>query len=236
VTMAFEKFYKNHIDVDICKSDMKFQIDPTRRGNWIDGLFYSIGYNLTEEEKQQMPFNRVGFLKDVNMQKDQITYTIFNNPNGISKISSKRPLTYKTEDIKVKAYLNFKITEVVSRRELTPNNLICTTDYFLYRYNGRTDVLYCHKYKKKEQGKEVEKKTYYTINVFGVEGKFKPCKMGKMRMTIEQAEKYMCGIIALRNTPENIKKYGENYITEKDLIRLVQMVESAIHPKIMSRL
>lgn len=224
--VAMEKFIRNKVDVVICKADMNFQVDPDKRGQWLDNdEFYSLGCNIRLWNKQMrigisaynpgMCEGNIGAIRKENACKKLINFTVLNRDDKF-KISGYRPLVYKQEENDVKARKSTKTIikrGVYMKSSITPELHSVVFNFYHYEYKNREEILY------REDDKD-KKHVFYRINAIGRTSIFMPDD----DMTVEESERFMLGVIAIKDTKDNLTRYGKNYITPEELESLERHV------------
>jgi hypothetical protein len=116
--MTFERFTKTGMNVHIEKKDMKYQIDPYKRGDWQYGKYFALGYNSNDDYNRKdyvhkyigksysmdelnnefVYMSYIGQSRTINSAKKEFQYTIDNKDNMVS-LNIKRPLILAKSDI-----------------------------------------------------------------------------------------------------------------------------------------
>jgi hypothetical protein len=206
---ATEFWKRSKTTVMIEEKEMKFQIDPHKRGQWIDGYYYALNYDLTKEEHKIV---QVAPILSFVASTELITHTIHiseeDDQSKVFNLSNARPLMYpeNCELPLLKSNILF---------HPTANNKLVTKYFVCYSIEGgklvKNDLLHIENY------------IAHKVNAFGLYDRFN-----------FNPDEYQCvhPLIGIKATKENILKYGENYVSEETMKRLVNAISKNVPFKI----
>lgn len=189
--------------------ELSFQVDPHRRGTWENNEFYSIGYDKNKKEFTKKKKGKINDLKEECMKSKLESYSSYVKKEegkfSYILIQSYRPLMFNKDTD----------SEVLKNMNIIPhrpgNDIVTTMNYGIRMVDGYRidDVLYIDR----------QEKACYIINAFG--------KMNK-RVYKEKIEELgyekILPLIAIKGTEENIQKYGSNFVSDEELIRLINKI------------
>jgi hypothetical protein len=200
MVFATEYWNRSKTSIMIEAREMKYQIDPHKRGQWVDSEYYAIGYDRNQPEhiiKQVAPIGT--FRSDAEL----ITHTIRVESNNV-KLFTTRPLMYPptSESPLLKSNILF---HTCSGGKLTTNFYMCYS--LVDNKLSKSDLLY------------IEGEIAYNVNQFGLYNKH----------TFDIfAYDFTCPLIGIKATKDNIDKYGENYINEDEMKRILVTINKTI--------
>lgn len=214
-----EFWNKQKDTVLIEEKELIYQIDPHRRGNWIGNEYYALGYDMTREEEEKLHNGKVGDLQKECEEQKLVSYTI-NYKHNLTylQMNSYRPLVMRKGE-KLGSTTDSGILFHSNRHEI---NKISTTILYAITKTDRgfiEDVIYFNPSDDENKMYYLAGEgTYYQINAFG---KFNPQKTNGR---IEECFYRIYPLIAMEETDENLRKYGANYISKKDMKELLQKI------------
>lgn len=211
--MFTEFWSREKTEVFICTKQLAFQIDPYKRGNWENNEFYSIGYDKEKDNFISRYIANIGDLKSEYEKVELVTHTLYENLEAkYIGLYMNRPLVFPDNGKLKKFPILFRNKD---------DEKFISTLYFAYDYEEvdgkhkiiKEDILYLD-HNEKELGMSVG----YVINAFGRMNKFLYLDRNKLPyMSIKP-------LIAIKGTDENIKKYGSNFVSEYEVLDLIDKI------------
>ncbi len=214
-------------EVLIHKKAMLFQVDPHKRGQWINGEFYSLGFDLNVKPFRSALKGYIGAVKEDNSEKSLVTHSIYSPKDGEILVKMNMPMIYDSETVlfdktATDGFLmmppgGYRTNMYLGIRDKVDPNEPTIRDALYIDDNDR--------HKPTKDGRVWQ--PGYVINAFGRLSKF-----GYFLDTNKvPGYKIIHPLVAIKGTDENKKKYGANYITTLELQRLLVCVKHVIGNK-----
>jgi len=227
--MMTEFWNRGKTEVMIQKKVLCFQIDPWKRGQWINGEYYAVGYDLSKEDIKNKYEGRIGEIKEQCEKDKLVTYSLFEDKeNGNMDMKCYRPLI-ADKDMKIIEEARDKIMYMHDNDKFKSNLYVAYEQVDIIK-DGKNDILYTN-----EKVFYIDKNDDnigFEVNGFGRLNKFEYESLDKIPYYKQEngniVVKYykLFPLIMLKGTDENIKKYGSNFITEEDVKYLISKIRS----------
>lgn len=219
--LVTEFWNRGKTEVLIHKKELQFVIDPNKRGQWIDGNYYAIGYDLNELEYQSKCPADIGKIKRDCEQK-QLDNFSKSYPKGQLYMKVSRPLIVNENMVCIEK-MRDKIAYYKDDKKFRSNI------YIGYEQEGNRlineKIFYIDDNDKKD-----DEYIGFEVNGFGRLNKFKFVDINQIPYYKEENNEivkkfyHIFPLIMLKGTDDNIRKYGSNFITEEEAIEILEKI------------